>query len=158
MYFGRGEWQQAANDHNDDFAHPPRSTKRVLARVRQIQEPIGVLVLLVQLRHQHGRRREDVVDEDEDGLLGGEFDALTNDKHKLPDGQFSRHQVLLLVDLWNVRLFDALANHWNSVWVFQSNAVGFGAALLECVFGLEFRVHLVVGGGGACVFVWGKCQ
>ena len=45
---------------------------------------------------------QDVVDKDEDGLLGAELDPFPDDVHELPSGQVSRHQVLLLVNIRNI--------------------------------------------------------
>ena len=104
-----------------------RLTERVLARVaaamlagvicrvllgkniRNVKEAVLILVLLVYRAHQSGSRRQDFIDEDEDGLLGGKLDPLPNDIDKLTDRQVCRHQVLLLIDGRNVRLLDLLA-------------------------------------------------
>ena len=44
-------------------------SKGVLARVHDIQESILIHVLLVHLRQQTGRRRQDIVDENENRFL-----------------------------------------------------------------------------------------
>jgi len=67
-------------------------------------------VLLVYGAHQGGGGRQDLVDEDEDGLLGRQLDALADDVDELADGQVGGDQVLLLVDGGDVRLFDLLAD------------------------------------------------
>lgn len=77
---------------------------------RDVEEPILVLVLLVDGAHQGGGRREDLLDEDEDGLLGAELDALSDDVHELANGEVGGHEVLLLVDGRDVRLLDLLAD------------------------------------------------
>ena len=71
--------------------------------------PILVLVLFVDAAHERGGRREDLVDEDEDGLLWRELDSLADDIDELAYCQIRRHQVLLLVDSRDIRLFDLLA-------------------------------------------------
>ena len=48
--------------------------------------------------HERRGRREHLIDEDEDGFLGGKLDALADDIDELADGEVGRHQVLLLVD------------------------------------------------------------
>ena len=72
--------------------------------------PILVLVLFVDAAHERGGRREDLVDEDEDGLLWRELDSLADDVDELAYCQIRRHQVLLLVDSRDVRLLDLLAD------------------------------------------------
>ncbi len=67
-------------------------------------------MLLVYGAHEGGRGRQDLVDENEDGLLGRQLDALADDVDELADGQVGRHQILLLVDGGDVRLFDLLAD------------------------------------------------
>lgn len=57
--------------------------ERVLAGIRDVQEAVFVLVFFVNGAHQSGRRWQDFVDKDEDGLLGLQFDALANDVDEL---------------------------------------------------------------------------
>ena len=63
-----------------------------------VKKPILVLVLLVDRAHQRSGRWQDLIDEDEDGLLGRKLDALADDVDELADGQIGGDQVLLLVD------------------------------------------------------------
>lgn len=79
--------------------------------------PILVLVLLVDAAHEGGGGRQDLVDEDEDGLLGGQLDALADDVDELADGEVCGHEVLLLVDGRDVRLLDLLADDGDAVGV-----------------------------------------
>lgn len=72
--------------------------------------PILILVFLVDAAHEGGRWGKHLVDEDEDGLLGGELDALADDVDELTDGQIGRNKVLLLVDRRDVALLDLFAN------------------------------------------------
>ncbi len=74
-------------------------------------------MLLVDAAHQRGGRRQDLVDEDEDGLLRGELDALADDVDELAHGEVGRDEVLLLVDGGDVGLFDLLADHLEGVCV-----------------------------------------
>ena len=68
------------------------------------------LVLLVDAAHQRGGGRQHLIDEDEDGLLRREFDALTDDVDELADGEICGDQVFLLVDGRNVALLDLFAD------------------------------------------------
>lgn len=52
--------------------------------------PVLVLVLLVDRRHECGGRRQQLIDEDEDGLVGGQLDALADDVDELADGEVGR--------------------------------------------------------------------
>lgn len=47
--------------------------------------PIFVLVLFVDRGHERGCWWEDLVDKDEDGLVGGQLDALADDVDELAD-------------------------------------------------------------------------
>lgn len=68
-------------------------------------------MFLVDATHQSGRRRQDLVDEDEDSLLRRQLDTLANHVDELAHGQVGRDQVFLLVDGRDVRLFDFLADN-----------------------------------------------
>lgn len=79
--------------------------------IRDVQEPILVLVLLVNAAHEGSGRRQDLIDEDENCLLGRELDTLADDIDKLSYGKVGRDEVLLLVDGCDVRLLYFLANN-----------------------------------------------
>ena len=68
-------------------------------------------MLFVDRAHQCGRWWENLVDEDEDGFLGRELDALTDHIDELADGEICRNEVFLLVDSCDIRLLDFLADH-----------------------------------------------
>lgn len=82
-----------------------------MSYVRDVQETILILVLLIYRAHKSGSRRQDLVDEDEDGFLRRQLNPLANHVDELADGQVSRDQVLLLVDGRDVRLLDLLADY-----------------------------------------------
>lgn len=67
-------------------------------------------MLLVDGGHERSGRRQDLVDEDEDGLLGRKLDALADHVDELAHGQVGGDQVLLLVDGRDVRLLHLLAD------------------------------------------------
>lgn len=72
-------------------------------------------MLFVDAAHERGGGWQDLVDEDEDGLLGRQLDALADDVDKLADGEVCRYQVLLLVDGRDVALLDLLADDLSKV-------------------------------------------
>ena len=72
--------------------------------------PVLILVFLVDAAHEGGRWGKHLIDEDEDGLLGGELDSLADDVDKLADGQIGRDQILLLVDGGDVALLNLFAD------------------------------------------------
>lgn len=78
--------------------------------LRDVEEAVLVLVLLVDGGHERCGRRQDLVDEDEDGLLGRQLDALADDVDELADSEVGGDQVLLLVDGRDVRLLHLLAD------------------------------------------------
>jgi len=67
-------------------------------------------VLVVDTAHESSSRRQNLIDEDEDGLFRAELDSLADDIDELTDGQICGDEVLLLVDGSDVRLLDFLAN------------------------------------------------
>jgi len=73
--------------------------------------PVLILVFLVDAAHEGGRWGKHLIDEDEDGLLGGELDSLADDVDELTDGQIGGDKVLLLVDGRDVTLLDLFANN-----------------------------------------------
>ena len=76
--------------------------------------PVFILVLFVDAAHEGGCRREDFVDEDEDGLLRRQLDALSDDIDELAYGEICGDQVLLLINSSDVGLFHLLAdNLWD---------------------------------------------
>jgi hypothetical protein len=106
-------------------------------------------VLLVYRAHESGGRRQDLIDEDEDGLLRRQLNALADHVDELTDRQVCRDQVLLLVDGRDVRLLalrEVVTNtetYGNAVVVLLANALRLGLALLERVLVLELGTHLV---------------
>jgi len=74
-------------------------------------------VLLVDTAHERGSRWQDLIDEDEDGLLGGELNALADYVDELTDSKVGGNEVLLLIDRCDIRLLDLLADDWNAVGV-----------------------------------------
>lgn len=59
-------------------------------------------MLFVDGAHERSGRRQHLIDEDEDGFLRGELDALADDIDELADSEVGRHQVFFLVDGRNV--------------------------------------------------------
>ena len=78
--------------------------------VRNVEETVLVLVLLVDAAHKSGCGWKHFIDEDEDGLLGRQLDALADHVDELSDCEVRRNEVLLLVDGGDVRLLDLLAD------------------------------------------------
>jgi hypothetical protein len=82
--------------------------------------PIFILVLLIDRAHECSSWRQDLIDEDEDRLLGGQLDALADNIDELAHCEVCGNQVLLLVDGRNVALLDLLANHRDAIGVLLS--------------------------------------
>lgn len=59
--------------------------------IRDVQEAIFVLVLFVDAAHERSSWREDLINEDEDSLLGGKLYALADHIDKLSHGEVGRH-------------------------------------------------------------------
>ena len=67
-------------------------------------------MLLVYRAHESCCWRQDLIDEDEDRLLGRQLDSLADHVDELAHGEIGGDQVLLLVDGRNVRLLDLFAD------------------------------------------------
>ncbi len=67
-------------------------------------------MLFIDAAHEGSGRRQYLIDEDEDCLLGRELDAFANDIDKLSYGKVGRDEVLLLVDGCDIRLLYFLAD------------------------------------------------
>lgn len=132
------------------------------ANIRDVEEAIFVLVLVIDAAHEGSGGREDFIDEDEDCLLGAELDTLANNIDELADSEICGDEVLLLIDGSNIRFLYLLADdllrqsvhvktlgengvgmnpYRNAVGILLANAFGFCLALLEGVFVLEFGTH-----------------
>ena len=81
-------------------------------------------MLLIDGAHERGGRREDLIDEDEDSLLGAQLDALPDDVDELADGEIRGDEVLLLVDGRDVRLLHLLADDGDAVGVPAAKRLG----------------------------------
>lgn len=55
-------------------------------------------MLFINAAHESGSGRQDLIDEDENGLLRRQLDALADDVDKLADSEVCGNEVLLLVD------------------------------------------------------------
>lgn len=77
--------------------------------------PVFILVLLVDAAHQSSSGRQNLVDEDENGLLRRQLDTLTNHVDELAHREICGDQVLLLVNSRDVALLDLLANNLLSI-------------------------------------------
>jgi hypothetical protein len=73
--------------------------------------PILIFMLFVDAAHESSSWGQDLIDEDEDGLLGGELDSLADDVDKLAYGKVGGDEILLLVDGGDIALLDLLTNN-----------------------------------------------
>lgn len=72
-------------------------------------------MLLIYRAHEGSGRRQNLIDENEDGLLWGKLDALADDVDELAYGEVCGHEILLLVDSSDVRLLDLLTDDLKAV-------------------------------------------
>lgn len=100
--------------------------------IRDVQEPILVLVLLVYRAHQSSRRRQDLIDKDEDGLLGRQLDALPYNVDELANREIGGDEVLLLVDGRDIALLDLLADDLIAISRLQLHQVDSRGGAPEC--------------------------
>ncbi len=71
-------------------------------------------MLFVDAAHEGSSRGEDLINEDEDGFLGRQLDALSDDVDELAYGKICRYEVLLLINSSDVGLFYLLADDLKS--------------------------------------------
>jgi len=126
------------------------STESILARVGDVQEPILVLVLFVNAAHKSSGRRQNLIYEDEDGLLRRKLNPLANNIDKLANRQVRRNQIFFLIDGSDVTLFDLFADDRNAIGILLSNALSFSLALLERMLVLELAAHFDWIDGTSC--------
>ena len=70
-------------------------------------------MLFIDTAHQSSGRGENLIDENKDGLFGGELDPLPDDVDELAHRQVRRNEILLLIDGRDIRLLDLLTyNLW----------------------------------------------
>jgi hypothetical protein len=74
-------------------------------------------VLLVDRAHKSSSWRQNLIDEDEDGLLRRQLDALADYVDELAYGEICGDKILLLVDGGDVRLLDLLADDGDAILV-----------------------------------------
>ena len=68
-------------------------------------------MLFVDTAHERSSRRQDLIDENEDGLLRRELDALADDIYELADSEVGWDQVFLLVDRCDVGFLDFFTDY-----------------------------------------------
>lgn len=71
-------------------------------------------MLLIDRAHECSCGWQDLVDEDEDGFLRRELDALTDDIDELTHSEVGGDEVFLLVNSSNIRFLNLLADHLNT--------------------------------------------
>lgn len=72
-------------------------------------------MLFVDRAHQSGGRWQDLVNEDKDGLLWRQLDALADNVHELANGEVGWHQVLFLIDGRNIAFLDLLTDDGDTI-------------------------------------------
>lgn len=100
-------------------------SERAFATVRDIEESVFVFMVVVQFAHGPRRLWNDFVDEEEDCFFSGEIDSFSNYPHELCYCDIVWYQIFSLVNIFDVRIFGPLDNHWNSVWVSRPDFLGF---------------------------------
>ena len=68
-------------------------------------------MFLVDAAHEGSGWRKDLIYEDEDGLLGGQLDALADDVNELAHGEVCRYEVLLFIDGSDITFLDLFADN-----------------------------------------------
>ena len=114
--------------HN--FFFPLCLTESALARVSDVQEPILIGVVRIDLCHELVVGCDLPVDKCENGLVGAELDPLADHVLKVLHRQVLRHKVLFLVNVRNVIARGLLANARHAVRVALADTVALLLPLL----------------------------
>lgn len=99
-------------------------------------------MFLVNRTHERGSGWQNLIDEDEDGLLGRQLDPLADNVDELAYGEVGWDKVLLLVDRSDVALLDLFADDRNAIGVLLTDAFRFSLALLEGMLVLKLGSHV----------------
>jgi hypothetical protein len=90
----QGAFQQSPNVFSPEYLC---TVSNLLAKsdrkenLRDVQKAVLILVLVVDAAHQSRRGWEHLIDEDEDGLLWRQLDALANNIYELADSEICRN-------------------------------------------------------------------
>jgi len=112
-------------------------------RVSNVEEKVFFVVFLIEAAHGCRGGGNDIVDKEEEGVLGSKLDSLSDQEVKLADGQIGGNEVLLLVQLGDPSLGSFLHNDGNAVGILPTDLFALGAALLEGVLLLVLPLHCV---------------
>ena len=82
-----------------------------MENIRNVQEPILILVLFIDGAHERGGGRQHLVHEDEDCFLWTELNALADDVDELADCEVCGYEIFLLVDGCDVGFLDLFADY-----------------------------------------------
>jgi len=99
------------------------------------------VVFLVKVSHCGAGRGDDVVDKEEESVLGSKADAFPDQEVKLSDSQVRWYEVLLFVQVPDSSPGGLLDDDRNTVWVFLSDLFAFCASLFEGMFFLVLPLH-----------------
>jgi len=118
------------------------SVDRLIA-VGNVEEEIFFMVFLVKRAHGSAGRRNDVVDEEEKGVLGSKMNPLSNEEIKLSDGQVGWDQIFLFVQVADSCFGSLFHDHRDSVRVLLSDFLPLGPSLFEGMLLFVLPLHLV---------------
>lgn len=99
------------------------------------------MVLLVKAAHGGRGRGDDVVDEEEEGVLRPQADPLSDQEVELADSQVRGHQVLLLVQLGDPGFGCAFHDDGDAIRILPPDLFPLGPSLLEGMLFLVLPLH-----------------
>jgi len=98
-------------------------------------------MFLVERAHGRARRRNHVVHEEEQSILWPQMDSLADEEVELANGQIRGHEVFLLIQISDARLWCLLHDHGNAIGILLADLLAFGSALLERMLFLVLELH-----------------
>ncbi|GMR37017.1 hypothetical protein PMAYCL1PPCAC_07212 [Pristionchus mayeri] len=116
-------------------------TVDTLVGIGDVEEEILLVMYLVQLSHRRHRLRDDVVDEEEEGVLRTEMDSLPDEEVELSDSEIRRDKILLLVQIPQSALGSLLDDDGDAIGVLPSDLVPLRLSLLEIILLLVDPLH-----------------
>lgn len=106
------------------------TAKARFTSINNVQEPISILVLLIDASKHGITGRDGAIYIDKDGLLFAHISALADDVQEVGNGEFAREQVFVSVHVGDFGSGSLLQDDGNLVWVGFQNLVELLDALL----------------------------
>lgn len=113
----------------------------VFVAVRNVQKEVFFVMFLVERSHGRAGRRDYVIYEEEQRILGAKMDSLADQEVELTDGEVRGYQELLLVQVADFRFRRLLNYYRHSIRIFPPYLLSLHFPPLEGVHLLVAELH-----------------